>query len=157
MVISMQSTRKKQFLLKIVKFVFCHSKNTTKLYMSGSHNSKVTRHKIIRTWEFRWRFSCKTQLSQRLLEVAFKIFQLFSDLQLKDNENKSWYSTHKKSQKESRLQEVFGPISYSILLSLTATNYPPFLPLSLSTQASFSWVIQTFSLLQSYRYQVFWE
>ena len=47
MVISMRSTKVKQFLLKIVKFVFCHSKNTTKLYMSGSHNSKITRHKII--------------------------------------------------------------------------------------------------------------
>ena len=48
MVISMRSTRVKQFLLKIVKFVFCHSKNTTKVYMSGSHNSKVTRQQIIR-------------------------------------------------------------------------------------------------------------
>merc|ERR1712051_499653 len=48
MVISMRSARVKQFLLKIVKFVFCHSKNTTKLYMSGSHNSKVTRQQINR-------------------------------------------------------------------------------------------------------------
>ena len=48
MVISMRSTRVKQFLLKIVKFVFCHSKNTTKLYMSGSHNSTVTRQQINR-------------------------------------------------------------------------------------------------------------
>ena len=50
MVISMRSTRVKQFLLKIVKFVFCHSKNTTKLYMSGSHNSKVTRQRINRAF-----------------------------------------------------------------------------------------------------------
>ena len=32
MVISVQSTRVKQFLLKRAKFVFCCSKNTTKLY-----------------------------------------------------------------------------------------------------------------------------
>ena len=48
MVISMRSTRVKQFLKKIVKFVFCCSKNTTKLLLSGNHNSKVTRHKNIR-------------------------------------------------------------------------------------------------------------
>ena len=47
MVISMRSNRVKQFLLKIAKFVFCHSNNTTKLYLSGNHNFKVTRHKII--------------------------------------------------------------------------------------------------------------
>ena len=46
MVISMQSTRVKQFLLKIVKFVFCHSNNTTKLYLSGNHNSKVKSTKL---------------------------------------------------------------------------------------------------------------
>ena len=45
--INMRSTRVKQFLLEIVKFVFCYSKNTTKLYLSGKHNSKITRHKII--------------------------------------------------------------------------------------------------------------
>ena len=47
MVISMRSTRVKQFLLKIVKFFFCHSKNTTKLLLSGNRNSKEPRHKII--------------------------------------------------------------------------------------------------------------
>ena len=42
MLIRMRSARVKQFLLKIVKFVFCHSKNTTKLYLYGNHNSKIT-------------------------------------------------------------------------------------------------------------------
>ena len=47
MVISMRSTRVKHFFKKIVKFVFFGSKNTTKLLLSGNHNSKVTRHKNI--------------------------------------------------------------------------------------------------------------
>ena len=51
MVISMRSTRVKQFLKKIVKFVFCCSKNTTNLLLSGNHNSKVARHKIIRDYD----------------------------------------------------------------------------------------------------------
>ena len=50
MVISIRSTRVKQFLYKKVKFIFCRSKNTTKLLLSGNHNSKVTRHKNIRAW-----------------------------------------------------------------------------------------------------------
>ena len=48
MVISMRSTRVKQFLQKIAIFVFCRSKNTTKLLLSGNLNSKVTRRKNIR-------------------------------------------------------------------------------------------------------------
>ena len=48
------STRVKQFLQKIVKFVFCRSKNTTKLLLSGNHNSKVTNHKNIRGCNTTW-------------------------------------------------------------------------------------------------------
>ena len=41
MVISMRSTRVKQFLQKRAKFVFCRSKNTTKLYRYSSYGTVV--------------------------------------------------------------------------------------------------------------------
>ena len=40
-------------------FARTRAKNTTKLYMSGNHNSKVTRHKIIRVVE---QFQIKSEL-----------------------------------------------------------------------------------------------
>ena len=69
----MQSTRVKQFLLKKIKFVFCCSNNTTKLYLSGSHNSKVAKHKIIRVrfHSSDWIFSIKSIFFSNFLLESF--------------------------------------------------------------------------------------
>ena len=103
-------------------------------------------------------------MSQRLPEVAFKIvfsnyFQTFQLVlhckHLMIMKIHREIVGHKNSQRNRDFMKYLAQIcTVYILLSLTATNYSPFLPLSLSTQASISWVIQTFSLLQSYRYQV---
>lgn len=41
------------------------------IHVYFDHESMTLKMELYTTWEFRWRFSCKTQLSQRLPEVAF--------------------------------------------------------------------------------------